>query len=77
VETRGGFGEVIYVPDGDQSRFYLTGLYNWLESAGGKYHTLTGSVSYLLARNLRLTGEYTYDFEYEANLITIGFVSAF
>jgi hypothetical protein len=77
VESRGGFGELIYVPDGDQSRFYLAGLYNWLESAGGKYHTITGSVSYLLARNLRLTGEYTYDFEYEANRITLGFVSAF
>ncbi len=77
AETRGGFGELIYVPEGDQSRFYLTGLYNWLESPGGKYHTLTGSVSYMLARNLRLVGEYTYDFEYEANRVTIGFASAF
>jgi hypothetical protein len=77
VESRGGFGEMIFVPDGDQSRFYLTGLYNWLESGGSRYHTLTGSVSYLLARNFRLTGEYTYDFQQSANRITVGFVSAF
>ncbi len=77
LESRGGFGEVIFTPDGDQSRFYLTGLYNWLESGGDKYHALTGSASYLLARNLRLTGEYTYDFVRKANLVTVGFVSAF
>jgi hypothetical protein len=77
VETRGGFGELIFVPEGDQSRVYFTALYNWLESEGAKYHTLTGSATYLLARNLRLTGEYTYDFEYKANRVTIGFVSAF
>jgi hypothetical protein len=52
-------------------------LCHWLESAGGKYYTLTGSVSYRLARNLRLTGEETYDFEYEAKRITVGYVSAF
>jgi hypothetical protein len=77
VESRGGFGELIFVPEGDQSRFYLTGLYNWVQSAGGKYHTLAGSVSYLLARNLRLTGEYTYDFQASAHRVTVGFVSAF
>jgi hypothetical protein len=42
-----------------------------------KYNTLTGHTSYLVARNLRLIGEYTYDFELKANKLSVGFVSAF
>lgn len=83
VATRGTFGELIYLPEADDSRWYLAGLYNWGETVNGgdtgasRYNTLTGHVGYILARNLRLTGEYTYDFTRKANAVTVGFVSAF
>jgi len=79
VATRGAFGELTYIPDGDKSRWYGVALVNWVESdlSDLNYKTATGHVSYLMARNLRLIGEYTYDFAYKANKVTVGFVSAF
>jgi hypothetical protein len=79
VKTRGAFAELIYTPNGDESKWYGALLYNWVESNLGtyKYNTLTGHTSYLVARNLRLIGEYTYDFEQKANKLSVGFVSAF
>jgi hypothetical protein len=79
VATRGAFGELTYVPDGDKSRWHGVALVNWEESdlSDLNYKTATGHVSYLMARNLRLIGEYTYDFEQKANKFTVGFVSAF
>ena len=79
VATRGAFGELTYIPDGDKSRWYGVALINWVESGLSdlNYKTATGHVSYLMARNLRLIGEYTYDFAYKANKVTVGFVSAF
>ena len=81
--TRGAFVEMLYSPDWDHSRWYGVLLWNWgesefhLETLGRKYQTGTGHVGYLLARNLRLTAEYTYDFLRKANTISVGFVSAF
>lgn len=79
VKTRGAFAELIYSPKGDESKWYGVALYNWVESTLGryKYNSLTGHASYLLARNLRLIGEYTYDFQRKANTLSLGFVSAF
>jgi hypothetical protein len=79
LETRGAFAEVIYIPEGDDSRIYGVVLWNWLE---GKYWTLksnalTGHLGYVLMRNLRLTGEYTYDFVLQRSAVTFGFASAF
>jgi hypothetical protein len=79
VKTRGVMTELIYTPDADNSKWYGAALYNWVEmpSMQYKYHTATGHASYMLARNLRLIGEYTYDFKMEANKFSVGFVSAF
>lgn len=76
---RGAMGELVFSPDGDKSRWYAAGLYNHVESRPGsyKYQTATGHFSYMLARNLRLIGEYTYDIEQKANKVSVGFVSAF
>ena len=54
-------------------------LYNRVNSdqASLKYHSATGNFSYLLARNLKLMGEYTYDIENESHRFTAGFVTAF
>ena len=32
VRTQGAFAEVIYSPKGDMSKWYLTGLINWVDS---------------------------------------------
>ena len=76
--TRGGFGELIYTPEGDNGKWYTVALYNWLEVPQfTKYSSATGHFGYVVARNFRLIGEYTYDFEAKANKFSVGFVSAF
>lgn len=84
--TRGGFAELIFLPDGDASRWYGAALYNGIssdygdtESSGPSPATETGTlhVGYLLARNLRLVSEYTYDFRAKANALSLGFIAAF
>lgn len=84
LKTHGGFAELIYWPNGDQSRWYLTGLYNHIEADFGgdigretMYQTVTGHVGYLLQTNLRLIFEETYDIENEENRVMVGFVSGF
>jgi hypothetical protein len=78
-KTRGAFGELTITPGGDQGRWYFTGLYNWVDSeiAGLDYRTVTAHVGHLLARNVRLIGEFTYDVEAKANRLSVGFVTAF
>ncbi len=77
--TRGAFGELTYLPEGDKSRWYGVALLNWVESDvnGLSYRTVTVHGGYLVSRNLRLVGEYTYDLELKGNRLTVGFVSAF
>jgi len=79
TKSRGAMAELLITPDGDKSSWYGAALYNWVEIGPGlsKYHTATGHMSYMLARNFRLLGEYTYDFERKANRVSVGFVSAF
>ncbi|MCK9409621.1 MAG: hypothetical protein M0R68_10860 [Bacteroidetes bacterium] len=79
VETRGTMTEVVYSPDGDKSTWYSALVYNWAEitSQGYKYNSITGHYSYMLARNMRLIGEYTYDATMKGNKVSVGFVGAF
>jgi hypothetical protein len=79
LKTRGAFAELTVTPGGDKGRWYGTALYNWVDSESDAldYHTATCHVGYLLARNFRLVGEYTYDMKEKANKLTVGFVSAF
>ena len=78
-KTRGAFAELVYRPDGDASKWYAVGLFNWIESdqTDLNYKTLTGHAGYLLTRNIRLTGELTYDFTNEYTKVGAGFVTAF
>jgi hypothetical protein len=78
--TQGGFAEVIFSPKGDMSKWYLTGLYNWVDSDFDAldYNSATLHAGYLLRRNLRLVTEYTYYFSGLSNgMVNAGFVSAF
>ncbi len=78
-ETRGAFAEVVYWPNGDRSRWYTTGLFNWVESDDGgvEYKTITGHVGHLLQTNIRLVGELRYDLKAEEVKLVGGFVAAF
>lgn len=65
VKTRGGFAELVFMPNGDDSRWYMVGLYNWVESEADEldYGSLTGHVGRMLRRNLRATAELSYFFK--------------
>lgn len=91
IKTSGIVAEVIFSPQLDRSRWYLTALYNKItsdiddlgidmEDLGLEplaYHTATLSGTFLLSRNLRLVGELTRDLEYETNRFVLGFVTAY
>jgi hypothetical protein len=80
VLTYGGFAEIIYAPKGDMSKWYLTGLFNWVESVLNDldYRSATLHAGYLLRRNLRLVSEFTYQFSgISYGKVNAGFVSAF
>lgn len=78
-ETHAYIAEVVIAPQLDRSRFFLTGLYNRVDSDDDTidYESVTASGSYVLARNIRLIAEYTRDIEHDVNRLSIGFVSSF
>ena len=75
----GGFAEFIFMPNGDNSRFLYTVLYNQIKGDGDvpDYQTVSFNVSHMAARNLRILMEYTRDLETDKNQFILGFVSAF
>jgi hypothetical protein len=79
IETKGGFAELIYTPKGDESQWYAVGMYNWINSDIDemKYSSGTLSLGYLFRRNMRLIGEYTYNFEKKFGQIAVGVITAF
>lgn len=84
ITTEGVLAEAIYSPMGDQSDWYLLGMYNWVESDfdPADYESLTFHAGYLLRRNVRLVGEYTRVLTGPADdskygQFSLGFVSAF
>jgi hypothetical protein len=79
ILTRGTVVEVIYSPKLDKSRYFITILYNQVDSdlISLNYKTLSLSSTYLLARNLRLTAEYGRDLKEDKNRFIIGLISGF
>lgn len=78
----GGFGEVIFSPRGDMSKWYLTGLFNWVDCSFNDfnldYRSATLHAGYLLRRNLRVVAEYTQQFSGDSHgRINAGFITAF
>lgn len=59
--TSGVVAELVFSPRFDRSRYYVTALYNQVDSDlnAHDYESITGSVTYLASRNLRLNAEYT------------------
>lgn len=79
TKTQGTFAELIYTPKGDESKWYAVALFNYITSEypGSDYKSLALNLGYLLRRNFRLVGEFSYNFVNKSNEISIGFVSAF
>ena len=80
VKTQGGFAEIIYSPKGDMSKWYLTGLFNWVDSDVDAldYTAATLHAGYLLRRNMRLVSEFTYQLSgTQYGKLNVGFISAF
>jgi len=80
VKTHGGFAEIIYAPRGDMSKWYLTGLFNWVESDVNEldYTSATLHAGYLLRRNMRIVSEYTQQFSGTTyGKVSAGVITAF
>ena len=79
IATRGAFAEMVYRPNGDESKWYAVGLFNWIESDQSdlNYKTLSGHLGYVLKRNIRLVAEYSHNFTQEYGKFGVGFVTAF
>ncbi len=80
VMTSGAFAEVIYAPKGDMSKWYLTGLYNWVESdyKNLDYSSATLHAGYLLRRNMRVVGEFTQILNpVSYGKVSVGIITAF
>jgi hypothetical protein len=91
AKTTGIVAELVFSPKLDRSRWYLTALYNNITSDFDDlelniedfgleplaYQSATLSGTYLLARNLKLIGEYTRDLEHDANRFVLGLVTAY
>jgi len=80
ARTEGAFAEVIYAPKGDMSKWYLTGLFNWVESDYDPldYASATLHAGYLLRRNMRVVGEFTQQFRgADYGKVNVGIITAF
>lgn len=82
LETKGALAELIFTPNGDQSKWYAVGLFNWVESDLDmmNYKTASLHLGYLMRRNIRAVVEGTYNFSSENEnfaKFNIGFVTAF
>ena len=79
INTRGGFAEMIYRPDGDESKWYGVLLYNKVDSDNQeiKWESLAFHLGYLVRRNIRIVGEYSYNIHEKFGRIGVGFITAF
>lgn len=79
TNTKGMFVELIYTPQGDEGKWYGVALYNWVDSDIKTLNHSAGTLSlgYLLRKNFRLIGEYSYNFDKEYGQVAVGIISAF
>ncbi len=84
IRIRGGFMELVFRPNSDESKWYAVALYNYvnlenhlLERVSKDVNSLAVHFGYLLKRNIRLTAEYSHDFNNKYGEFGLGFVTAF
>lgn len=84
VKTRGGFAELIFRPEADNSKWYAAALYNYIKSdihpvdrVVRNHESLGFHLGYMLRRNIRLVTEYSHNFTDKYGKFSVGFISAF
>ena len=79
VETKGGFAELVFLPQGSQGRWAITAVYNKIDSddPAALLEDVALSASYLYGRNIRIVAEVGDDIEREAMRASLGVVTAF
>ena len=79
LETRGGFAELHFLPQGADGRWVLSALYNQVDSDDptARLENASLTINHLMARNARFLIEGEYDIELERGRATMGFVTAF
>ncbi|MCF8334000.1 MAG: hypothetical protein K9I47_07620 [Bacteroidales bacterium] len=83
LDTEGILAELVYSPKAENSDWYLLSMYNKVDSdfEPANYESVTFHAGYMLRRNVRLAGEYTYIMnapqQSEYGRFSFGFVSAF
>jgi len=81
IKTNGGFAELIITPNGDNSKIYGSLLFNYIDSDLKELNQKSGTLhlGYLLRRNIRLVGEYTFTSakEKDYSKVILGIVTAF
>jgi len=90
TEVDMGFAELVYAPQGAAGRWFLTALYNHVEADTpvftvrqgedgllDRYRSIAFGANYLLARNMRMTGEVQRDLEADRTRVVVGFMTAF
>src|SRR6056297_3653602 len=82
IQTSGLMAELLFMPKGDDSNWYLMGMFNDVQGDYNEveYRSYTLHVGYLLKRNVRLAAEYSLVDDYNwnnYNKFNVGFVSGF
>lgn len=79
IKTQGAMAELIYMPNGDDSRFYGVAVFNWIESdeTWQNHRSAALHFGHVSRRNIRLVAEYGYNFTHKYPSFSMGFVSAF
>jgi hypothetical protein len=79
IKTKGGMAELVFMPKGDDSKWYAVGIFNLVESDDRSLNYKTGSlhIGHALKRNIRLVGEYTYNLTHEFHQVGLGVITAF
>jgi hypothetical protein len=79
VTTRGGFGELHFLPKGPDGPWALSALYNRVDSDddAADYESVSVTLNRLLARNVRLALEAGRDIGREKTRVSVGIVTAF
>lgn len=78
-DTRGGFAELLWFPQGLDGKWSLAALYNQVDSddPAAERDDLALSLGYLMARNIRFVGEVGRDLLDDTNRASVGVVAAF
>lgn len=78
IRTEGAMAELIYLPNGDDSRFYGVAVFNWIQSKQVTLNSRTIALhaGHAARRNIRLTAEWQYNFTHKFPAFSLGFIAA-